>query len=305
MGRPIGRRTAGCTPGATESFVLLGSVAAFAAPAPTSLDAGARITLLLGLYARGRGRYHSASSVRFPHDERTPSLDDAVIVPVYNEVEFVEPVLERLREVWYGEVIVVDDGSTDGSTEYLATRDDILVVPHATNLGYGKSLIDAIAFSRFVGIERVVTMDADGQHRPEDVPRFFEALSGVDFVSGSRYRPDSHVTSSAPEERQHINHLLTEKIDQATRYDITDAFCGMKAYCMDVFDKIHLTEPGYAVCVEFWAKADKAGLDMVELPVERIYVDLHRSFGPELDDPERRLAYYLDAWDRALASPEA
>ena len=232
-------------------------------------------------------------------------MDDAVIVPVYNEVEFVEPVLERLREVWHGEVIVVDDGSTDGSTEYLSTRDDILVLPHPENLGYGRSLIDAILFARFAGILRVVVMDADGQHQPEDVPRFFEALHGVDFVSGSRYRPDSHVTSSAPEDRQHINHVLTEEIDSATAYDITDAFCGLKAYRLDIFDKIQLTESGYAVCVEFWAKAHKAGLTMVELPVERIYVDLHRSFGPELDDPERRLAYYLEAWKRALASDEA
>ena len=232
-------------------------------------------------------------------------MDDAVLVPVYNELEYVEPVLERLREVWFGEVIVVDDGSTDGSSEYLSTRDDILVIPHPENLGYGQSLIDGIKFARFAGITRIVTMDADGQHRPEDVPRFFEALNGVDFVSGSRYRPDSHITSSAPEDRQHINHVLTEKIDQATDYDITDAFCGMKAYCLDVFDKVQLTEAGYAVCVEFWAKAARAGLTMVELPVERIYVDLHRSFGPVLDDPDRRLAYYLDAWDRAGRSQGA
>jgi glycosyltransferase involved in cell wall biosynthesis len=233
-------------------------------------------------------------------------VDDAVIVPVYNEVEFVAPILDTLRHFWFGEVIVVDDGSTDGSNAVLAERDDILVVTHRENLGYGRSLLDAFTFARFAGIERVVTMDADGQHLPVDVPRFFDALdTGVDFVSGSRYRPDSHVTSSAPEDRQRINHLITEKIDEATGYDITDAFCGLKAYDLSIFDRIQLTEPGYAVCVEFWAKAWKAGLKMVELPVERIYVDLHRTFGPELDDPDRRLHYYLDAWDRAVADPES
>ncbi len=233
------------------------------------------------------------------------SVDDAVIVPVYNEVQYVTPILDLLRQFWHGEVIVVDDGSTDGSSESLADRDDILIVTHPENLGYGRSLMDAFQFARFAGIERVVTMDADGQHLPMDVPRFLEALDGVDFVSGSRYGPDSHVTSSAPEDRQHINHVLTERIDEATGYDITDAFCGLKAYDLSVFDRIHLHEAGYAVCVEFWAKAWKAGLTMKEVPVERIYVDLHRSFGPELDDPERRLAYYLKAWDRALADPEA
>jgi glycosyltransferase involved in cell wall biosynthesis len=233
------------------------------------------------------------------------ALDDAVIVPVYNEVAYVTPILDLLRQFWHSEILVVDDGSTDGSSERLAERDDILVVPHTENLGYGRSLMDAFQFARFAGITRVVTMDADGQHTPMDVPRFFEALEGVDFVSGSRYAPESHVTSSAPEDRQHINHVLTEKVNEATGYAITDAFCGLKAYDLSVFDRIHLAEPGYAVCVEFWAKAWKAGLTMKELPVERIYVDLHRSFGPELDDPERRLSYYLAAWDHALAAPES
>jgi glycosyltransferase involved in cell wall biosynthesis len=231
-----------------------------------------------------------------------PPLDDAVIVPVYNEVEYVKPVLEGLRKFWFGEVIVIDDGSTDGSTEYLTSLDDILLVPHAENLGYGQSLIDAIKFARFTGIQRFVTMDADGQHQPEDIPRFFKELDFVDFVSGSRYRPETRVISSAPEDRQHINHVLTEEIDKVTDYAITDAFCGLKGYRMDIFDRIELTEPGYAICVEFWAKAHRAGLTMVELPVERVYHDLHRSFGPELDDPDRRLAYYLDAWNRALAA---
>jgi dolichol-phosphate mannosyltransferase len=228
-------------------------------------------------------------------------LDDALLIPVYNEVQVVETVLDAVREVWYGEIIVVDDGSTDGSAEKLAERDDILVVTHHENMGYGKSLADGITFARFAGIERFVTLDADGQHLPSDIPRLFDALEGVDFASGSRYHPDAHVTSTAPEERRHINEVITEKVDAFTGYGITDAFCGYKAYHMSVFDRIELAEPGYAACVEFWAKAWKAGLTMREIPVERIYMDLHRSFGPELDDPDRRLAYYLDAWDRALA----
>jgi dolichol-phosphate mannosyltransferase len=231
-------------------------------------------------------------------------VDDAVIVPVYNEVDFIDPVLETLRESWYGEVIVVDDGSTDGSSEKLAERDDILVVRHPENLGYGKSLIDGIVFARFAGIERAVTMDADGQHVPSEVPKFFEALDGVDFVSGSRYHPESQVISTAPEDRRHINEIVTAKVNEVTGYGITDAFCGLKAYDLSIFDKVALTEPGYAVCCEFWARAHKAGLTMRELPVERIYVDLHRDFGPELGDPERRLHYYLEHWERALSDEE-
>lgn len=234
-------------------------------------------------------------------------MDDAVIVPVFNEVDFIEPVLQTLREHWFGEIIVVDDGSTDGSTEKLAEHDDILLVRHPDNLGYGQSLIDGIKFARFAGLQRIVTLDADGQHVPSEVPKFFAALDAedVDFVSGSRYRPESMVISTAPEERRHINEIVTQKVNEITGYGITDAFCGLKAYDLSIFDKVDLTEPGYAVACEFWAKAWKADLRMVELPVERIYVDLHRTFGPELDDPDNRLHYYLEHWERALAGEEA
>jgi glycosyltransferase involved in cell wall biosynthesis len=249
-------------------------------------------------------RRHLAATPAHSLSKGAAPVDDAVIVPVFNEVDFIDPVLETLRESWYGEIIVVDDGSTDGSTEKLAERDDILVVRHAENLGYGKSLIDGIVFARFAGIERAVTMDADGQHVPSEVPKFFAALEGVDFVSGSRYRPESQVISTAPEDRRHINEIITTKVNEVTGYGITDAFCGLKAYNLSIFDRVGLTEPGYAICCEFWARAYRAGLTMKEIPVERIYVDLHRTFGPELDDPDRRLHYYLEHWERALSDGE-
>ena len=63
---------------------------------------------------------------------------------------------------------------------------------------------------------------------------------------------------------------------------------------------IKLREPGYAMPLELWAKAWRRGLKVREIPVERIYCDQDRSFGPALDDAEHRLAYYMDVWNRAL-----
>jgi dolichol-phosphate mannosyltransferase len=93
---------------------------------------------------------------------------------------------------------------------------------------------------------------------------------------------------------------VTEIINQATGWAITDAFCGFKAYSAGLLRGMVLTEPGYGMPMELWAEAHRAGACVVELPVARIYFDHDRSFGADLDDPELRLGYYLRVWERAL-----
>ncbi len=87
---------------------------------------------------------------------------------------------------------------------------------------------------------------------------------------------------------------------RVTGWGLTDAFCGFKAYRVAALDGIRLAEPGYAMPLELWARAYAAGLDVREMPVERIYHDADRSFGEMLDDPERRFGYYMDVWKRTL-----
>lgn len=232
-------------------------------------------------------------------------MDDAILMPVYNEEFTVEYVLDSIREHHYGEILVVDDGSTDATAMKLGNRDDILVLPHPENLGYGKSLIDGFAFAQFAGLQRVITMDCDGQHEPKHIPEFFAALTDdVDVVSGSRYLPSSKVSGEAPERRREINDRLTAEVNAATGFGITDAFCGFKAYHVDRFVALGLTESGYALPMELWAKAHRAGWQVRELPVDRIYFDHDRSFGADLDDPEKRLAYYDRVWRAAIGEAE-
>jgi dolichol-phosphate mannosyltransferase len=97
-----------------------------------------------------------------------------------------------------------------------------------------------------------------------------------------------------------VNHSVTAEINAVTGWDLTDAFCGFKGYHVSAISRLVLSEPGYAMPLELWAKAWKAGLSVVEIPVERIYCDHERSFGAHLDDPERRLRYYMDVWRTAL-----
>jgi dolichol-phosphate mannosyltransferase len=229
-------------------------------------------------------------------------IDDAVIMPVYNEETTVGMVIDAVRLYHHRELIIVDDGSTDRTAEVLGERDDILVVNHPENMGYGKSLIDAFVFAQFAGLQRVITMDCDGQHEPAHIPEFFDVMDETDaeIVSGSRYLPESRAAGVAPPDRREVNERVTAEINAVTGWGLTDAFCGFKGYRLDAVLGLGLGEPGYGMPMELWAKAYNAGLRVEERPVERIYCDHDRSFGGELDDAEKRFAYYMRVWHEAL-----
>jgi len=228
-------------------------------------------------------------------------VSDAVLLPVYNEAATVGSVLDAVRSFFFGEVVVVDDGSTDETTRVLAARDDVSVLHLDRNCGYGCALRVGYRVACDLGVTQLITMDCDGQHEPAHIPQFLSALEqGGDIVSGSRYLPTSSSVGVPPPERQAINQRITAMINARTGWGLTDSFCGFKAYRMEAISALRLTEPGYAMPLELWAKAWRAGLDVREIPVERIYCDHDRSFGATLDDPEARYAYYMDVWNRAL-----
>lgn len=232
---------------------------------------------------------------------KSQDVADAVLLPVYNEAETVCSVLDSVREHFEGEVIVIDDGSDDGSNVLLAERGDVALISLDHNCGYGCALRIGFDVARDMGYERVLTMDCDGQHEPAHIPEFLRALGdGCDIISGSRYLPGSGVLGSAPADRREINARITEEINKVTGFGITDAFCGFKAYKMSALSLVQFTEPGYAMPLELWAKAWHLGLKVCERPVERIYCARDRTFGANLDNPEARYAYYMDVWHRAL-----
>lgn len=232
--------------------------------------------------------------------ERVHDANAAVVLPVYNEAATLAGVLQAVRRAFSGPVYVIDDGSTDGTAGVLASALGVTTVTHADNLGYGRSLVDGFTAALQGGARAIVTMDCDGQHEPAHIPSFLEALGECDIVSGSRYLTTSRVVGSAPAERQEINRRITAMINRTTGWGITDAFCGFKGYRATALSRLRLTEPGYAMPLELWAEAYRAGLCVMELPVERIYFDGDRTFGMDLDDPDHRLGYYVRVWENAL-----
>jgi len=228
-----------------------------------------------------------------------------IAIPVHDEQEHLERVLAQM--VCYSpEILAVDDGSTDASAEILDAHPFVEVHHHDTNEGYGQSLIDAFRIAAHRRFDWIVTLDADEQHDPAYVARFLaEAEKGdADVLSGSRYHPESLRESTVPEERRSINVLVTEILNRTTPYDLTDAFCGFKAYRVEALAPLVLTETGYGMPLQFWIQAARHGLRVRELPIKLVYVDASRTFGGRMDDPRVRLRYYLDLLDAELAAWE-
>jgi glycosyltransferase involved in cell wall biosynthesis len=212
-------------------------------------------------------------------------------LPVYNEKAHVEGVLAGALN-YSAEVLVVDDGSIDGTSALLAARRDIHLVRHEHNHGYGAALISAFDFAISRGYDVLVTIDCDGQHQPQFIPRFLEAAETADIVSGSRYLRRFPGDTEPPEERQRINHTITAELNRQLGLQLTDAFCGFKAYRTSALAQFQLVETGYAMPLELWVQARRLALKIVELPVSLIYLDLERSFGGSLDQADARLAVY-------------
>jgi len=222
-------------------------------------------------------------------------------VPVHNEAPYIERVLSEVRR-HADHILVVNDGSSDGTGGILARIGGLVVRTHEENEGYGQSMLDIFGYARAEGYDWLVTLDADEQHEPRTI-RDFMRVAGenhVDVISGSRYMEHSLHEGAAPDDRRWINCQITQLLNELTGYDLTDAFCGYKAYRVASLAKLDLSEAGYSLPLQFWIQSARAGLTVKEIPVKLIYKDPGRRFGGDLDDPGRRLRYYLETIGREI-----
>lgn len=233
--------------------------------------------------------------------------DLLLAIPVFNEEGYAQSVLEEARP-FAENILVIDDGSTDRTPEILRREPGIDVITHAENRGYGKSLDDAFCYAWRKGFDWLITMDCDEQHEAAQIPRFLDAIErdDADIISGTRYPGGFDTDHAAPQDRRDINRRITQLLNERLGTSLTDAFCGFKAYRVSALEHINISVPGYAMPMQFWVQAVRGNLRISELPVPLIYNDPTRHFGGMLDDPEARLAHYLDVFEKELdAAPVA
>lgn len=223
-------------------------------------------------------------------------------IPVYNEERHVERVLNEVRR-YSPNILVVNDGSSDGTADILARQTDLQVLTHPQNRGYGAALVTAFDYTLAHDFDVLVTMDCDGQHEPSRIPVLLEAMHEVDIVSGSRYLRDFRQDTLAPQDRRRINRVITEELNERFDLDLTDTFCGFKAYRREALAKLHITETGWGMPLQLWVQAARLGLRIREVAVPRLYLDPNRAFGGVMDDPDQRLAHYRAVVEAAVAEP--
>jgi glycosyltransferase involved in cell wall biosynthesis len=222
-------------------------------------------------------------------------------LPVFNEERYVDAILAEVTK-YAPTVLVVNDGSSDGTAQRLENWTDVQVVTHEQNRGYGAALKSAFQYAIEHDYEFLVTLDCDGQHQPQRIPRFVEACKNADMVSGSRYLKKYDGDSQPPSQRMFINRQITRRLNEQLCLELTDAFCGFKAYRVEALKMLDIEDSGYAMPLEVWVQAALQRWRIIEIPVPLIYLDLNRSFGGALDDAERRLQHYNDCVDRSVAA---
>jgi len=187
-----------------------------------------------------------------------------VVIAAYNESQALGRVLAGLAGLPYC-ILVVDDGSSDPTAE-IAARGGAEVVRHPINLGQGAALQTGIDYALMRGATHVVTFDADGQHRPEDIAALLAALRAhhAEFALGSRFRG---AAPDLPPLRRLMLRAATAFTRLTTGLDVTDAHNGLRAMTRRGAGRIRLRQNRMAHASEILHQIGVSGLAYVEVPV--------------------------------------
>jgi glycosyltransferase involved in cell wall biosynthesis len=195
----------------------------------------------------------------------------AAIVPVFNEARTIADIAARVGR-YATHVIVVDDGSTDGSADALSGF-AVETVRHDKNEGKGAALISGIERARALGAAFTITLDADGQHPPECIPALLESADSRTIVVGNRMSD----ATAIPKARLRANRTAGFFISWAAGQWIEDTQCGFRVYPLSVFDRVRLRprrRSGFVMESEILIEACRAGYRVATVPVPALYADV-------------------------------
>lgn len=202
----------------------------------------------------------------------------AFVIPVFNEAPVVRAVVSSVR-ARYEHVVCVNDASTDESAAEIAATGAYLI-DHPVNMGQGAALQTGIEFTRRLpGVRFVVTFDADGQHRLEDVARMLDVIEEerVDLVLGSRFLEDDPV--AMPRTKRWLLKSALAFSNAVSGLKLTDTHNGLRVLSRRVADEIQITVPDMAHASEILDIIATNRYTYVEVPVRVTYTDYSRSKG--------------------------
>jgi len=199
------------------------------------------------------------------------SLNSWVIIPANNEEKYLANVLEKLTQLTKN-VIVVDDGSRD-KTAAIARQFTSHVLIHRVNLGKGAALKTGCEYAfEKLRTSSVIFIDADDQHDPAELPKFWQKLDeGYEVVFGAR-----QIEKNMPWVRTTFNKLDSTLIQLFFGAYIPDVLSGYKAIAATAYPKIKWQTTNYAVEMEIAARVARKHIRFAVVPIKTIYHDFNR-----------------------------
>ena len=198
-----------------------------------------------------------------------------MVVPTYNESDNIEWIVDRLRRAQPGvDVLVVDDGSPDGTGEIadrLAAADPAISVVHRTEkAGLGAAYLHGFDVALRAGYDVIGEMDADGSHQPEQLQRLLDAARTADLVIGSRYVPGGSVVNW-PARRLLLSRGGNLYVRLLLGLKVKDATAGFRLFRRETLEAIDLASvlsTGYVFQTDLAYRTASRGLTVVEVPIE-------------------------------------
>ena len=191
----------------------------------------------------------------------------AAIIPAYQAAPSVGDVVRGTLEI-LPEVLVVDDGSTDGTAE-AARRAGARVISHAVNRGKGAALSTGFRDLFGRGFEAVLTLDADGQHLPCEIPKVLAARDGGDLILGVR----DHLFGEMSTVRRLSNRLSSKAISFAAGQRLNDIQTGFRLYSKRLIDTVGFPEARFEAESAVVVRAARHGFRVVTVPVHLGFAD--------------------------------
>jgi len=196
-------------------------------------------------------------------------INEVVIIPAFNEGKTIFEVITKTKP-FAKNIVVVDDGSYDNTTTE-AARAGAKVVKHKVNLGKGAALKTGCDYVLKQGAEKIITMDADGQHNPKEIPSFISALDQHEIAFGSRKAP-----KSMPAVLKFGNKAITKILQTLYGVTVEDSQCGYRSFKTKVYPQIRWDAADYYVETEMAIRAGKKKLKHTTIPIETIYADKYK-----------------------------
>ena len=191
-------------------------------------------------------------------------------IPAYNEEKNIAKIIVELQKIT-DRILVCDDGSTDLTGE-IAEKMGAEVIKHTKNLGYGTAIGSIFMKASKSDCDILVTFDADGQHRVNDVVKVIQPIldGDADLVIGSRFL-EKEDSKNIPKYRKIGIKAITAVTDSVIDTKLTDSQSGFRAYSKKILDKITPSDRGMGVSTELLIKASKQGFRIKEVPIKILY----------------------------------